>query len=262
MSSTTRDDKLLFLETTIQIDRVIGTQERRDTIRNNVQNRRLCTSGHVMGEFNKTLIQDAIIFRDLLLSSRDVEEAVKRLVKFNRRYSHTVDLLMTLGFDKDKQATLERLENFIEWRGHDHFWEGIDESYYTDEVGCVLRSWSPVQDKNGEYDWTGLKCLKNYPPLCQVMTFIERHRDVLATFVDAGNGSSRANVAKAAEAFGEILADRDVPFGERSNCYPISDTLIALEANADAEIYSSDGDYRVICEILGRILYSEQPIAD
>ena len=118
-----------------------------------------------------------------------------------------------------------------------------------------------MQNENGGYDLTGLKCLKNDPPLCKVMVFIERYRDVLATFVDAGYGSSRANVAKAAEAFGDILAGRDVPFGERSNCYPISDTLIALEANADAEIYSTDGDYHVICEILGRILYSEQPIA-
>ena len=75
----------------------------------------------------------------------------------------------------------------------------------------------------------------------------------------AAKSHGRDNVAKAASAFDGILSGQDVPFGERSNCYVISDTLIVLEAPADAEIYSTDGDVHAICDIVGQPQYSEVP---
>ena len=110
MLETTHDDKLLFLETTIQIDRIIGTQERRNTIRHNVQTWRLCTSAHVLGEFNRTLISDAVIFRNLLLSSPNLQEAVKRLGSYDRRFPRTVGLLATLGFDRQQRVKDETVD--------------------------------------------------------------------------------------------------------------------------------------------------------
>lgn len=253
MPQESPDDTPLFLETTVQIDRVIGTDARRRAIRASTRNRPLCTSGHVLGEFNRTLIRDAIIFRDLLRTSPDVGDAVKRLPSFiPRRTKRTVDLLASLGFDNDKQLTLERLEMFIEWRGHDHFWDSIAD--HTSEVGCVLQSWTSEPDGNGDYDLDGLKCLKNRPPSCKVMPFIERNREALESLVASGKQSNRDNVVSAANAFEGILAGDDVPYGEKSNCYRISDTLIALEAPDEAEIYSTDGDVKIICEILGKDL--------
>ena len=134
MSSEENFDSVVFLETTIQIDRVIGTQDRRNSIRYNIEHRRVCTSGHVLGEFNKTLIRDAVTFRDLLVSSPNFGEAVKRLQRYDRRFPRTVDLLATLGFDGEKQTALERLENFIEWQAHDHFWESVDRIASSDDV--------------------------------------------------------------------------------------------------------------------------------
>ena len=103
MSEPTLDERPLFLETTTQVDRVIGTQNRRNTIRHNIQNRRLCTSGHVLGEFNKTLILDAITFRNLLLSSPNVEEAVKRLQRYDRRFPR----LFYIGTEKKFELWIE-----------------------------------------------------------------------------------------------------------------------------------------------------------
>ena len=209
-----------------------------------------------MGEFNRTLIKDAIIFRDLLLTSSSVEDAVKRLPSFtSRRSKRTVALLATLGFDGDKQRTIERLESFIEWRGHDHFRDSIDS--YTDEVGCVLKSWTPDTGGSSGYDLDGLKCLKNNPPPCEVMAFIEGNREVLESLVDVVGQGDRENVVSAANAFERILGGDDVPFGEGSNCYRIADTLIALESPDDAEIYSTDGDIRAICEVIGKDIYAQ-----
>ncbi len=263
MAQIPTEQESLFLETTIQIERVIGEQGRRDTIRHNIHGRNLCTSGHVLGEFNRTLIKDAIIFRDLLYTSPSVEEAVKRLGRYipsHRKYRRTIALLAFLGFDGDRQATLERLEDFIEWKAHDHFWDSIDKACFADEVGCVLKAWSPKRNDRGEYDIDGLKCLKENPPSCQVQAFIKQHRQIIEKIISSADHYDRPNLARAAKAFTEILSGKDVPFGERSNCYPISDALIVLEAPSDVAIYSTDGDVHDLCEILDKQRYIETTI--
>lgn len=143
------EDNLIFIDTTVQIDRIIGKDLRRNTIRRNLSGRRVTTSAHVLGEFNKTVLQDAVIFRNLVASSPNVGEAIKRLNKYGRSYSRTIELLVTLGFDNDKQLTLDRFDDFIEMHAHDQFWESIDLSAYTDEVGCILKEWEPDPDQHG-----------------------------------------------------------------------------------------------------------------
>ena len=257
MVETSSDTPFVFLETTIQIDRIIGTQEQRDTIRRNLRGHRLTTSGHVLNEFNKTLLRDALTFRDLLQSSPDVGEAVKRLSRYSRKYARTVDLLATLGFENDKQVTIERLEDFIEWRAEFHFWDSIDRGDCTDDVGCVLKDWVPVQDETGNYDLNSLKCLKQSPPPCAVLQFIEERSALIGNFVATSNQSSNENVRKAGQALENILDGLDSPYGERSNCYLIADTMIVLESRSDSEVYSKDGDVREICGLLGRRSYME-----
>ncbi|MCI0441517.1 MAG: hypothetical protein L0177_20635 [Chloroflexi bacterium] len=258
MQRQPRNQSRLFLETTIQIDKVIGAQARRDAINLNLRGRRLCTSGHVLGEYNRALIRSAIIFRDLLRTSPDVGEALKRLPTYiGRHYSRIVRLLATLGIDDDKQLTLERLENFVEFQAHIYFWRDIDEDGLSDEVGCVLKDWRPTRESDGRYDVTGLACRKDDPPPCQVARFIEQNGTALEKFSRSASGHRRRNVNRAAKAFDRILDGSDTPYGERANCYAISDTLIVLEAPNDAEIYSTDGDVHAICEILGKPVHVE-----
>lgn len=258
MSEVIHDQKILFLETTIQIDRVIGGQDQRDIIRRNTHGQCLCTSGYVLAEYNRTLIKDAITFRNLLLTSPDVDEAIKRFGKYpqNRKFPRLMFLLATLGFDKEKQNILDRLQKFIDWQAYDLFWDSIDRARSIDEVGCAHSKWQVKQGETGQYDTDGLKCLKASPPACGVTNFVEKNRSVLEKFVSTGCSSSRANVVKAAKLFDNILNGRDVPFGIQ-NCYVISDTLIVLEAFSEAYVYSTDGDIHVICEIIGNRRYSE-----
>lgn len=258
MSEVRPEDGFLFLETTIQISRVIAQDRQRATIRLNTLGRRLCTSGYVLAEYNRTLIKDAITFHKLLLTSPSVAEAVKRSAKYpqNRKFPRTMVLLATLGFDEDKQNTLDRIERFIDWQAHDLFWESIDAARSIDEVGCVHSQWQAELQETGQYDLEGLRCVKAKPPACGIMTFIEKNRRELDNFISAASTCSRPNVAKAAEAFDRILSGQDTPFGERS-CYRVADVLIVLEAPSDAEIYSTDGDVHAICGIIGKLLYAE-----
>ena len=261
MTDHESNDGILFLETTAQIDRIIGEKERRDAIRRDISGRTVSTSGHVLGEFNKTLMRDAVTFRDLLISSESVGEAIKRLRTFDRSYPRTVDLLATLGLDDDKQNTIDRLEKFIDWQGHDKFWENISPGVYVDEVGCVLKQWVPQRGVDGSYDLRGLKCLRGTPPPCGVQQFINRHQDEIRKFAHDAANAQRRNVLRSAQALSDILNGNDVPYGERSNCYVIADTMIVLESPELCEMYTTDGDVIAICEILGRRAFRADPLS-
>lgn len=260
MSDLALEQKSIFLETTVQIGRVIGDQQERETIRRNTDSHHLCTSGHVLAEFNRTLIKDAVTFRNLLLTSPDVGEAVKRFGKYpkNRKFPRLVFLLATIGFDSDKQNTLDRLEIYIEWKLGYLFWESIDRECYADGVRCAHRQWQAEQEETGAYDIDGLRCLKASPPACGVADFVQVNGSALEQFVSVGRVCERTNVREAAELLDAILNGTESPFGIQ-NCYTISDTLIVLEAPSEAEIYSTDGDIHAICEILGKSQYSETP---
>ncbi len=250
--------ELLFLETTIQIERVIGTSQRRQTIRHNLEGRRLCTSGYVLAEYNRTLIKDAITFYDILLTSPTVEEAVTRSAKYarSRKFPRMMLLLASLGFDGDKQRTLERLEAFIEWRAHAHFFESMDVSCYCDEIMCDIRQWRPSFQET-MYDTSALECLKGGQPTCSVQRFIDSHIDTLKNFISKGSGHEREGVDNAAKAFQKVIVDKQTPFNERF-CYKLGDTLIILEASDESNIYSSDGDVVAIAVIVGKNLHREE----
>lgn len=262
MSNIAHEQKLIFLETTVQIGRIIGSHEERENIRRNIDGQRLCTSGHVLAEFNRTLIKDAVTFRNLLLTSPDVGEAVKRFGKYpkNRKFPRLVFLLATLGFDNDKQNTLDRLETYIEGKLHDLFWESMEQECYSDGVRCAHREWQAEQQETGTYDTDGLRCQKASPPACGVADFVHMNRSTLEQFVSAGRVCLRTNVSEAAELLDAILNGTESPFGMR-NCCTISDTLIVLEVPSEAEIYSTDGDIHAICEILDKNQCSETPIS-
>ena len=258
MRDKAHEQKLIFLETTVQIGRVIGDQQERERIRHNLDGQRLCTSGHVLAEFNRTLVKDAATFRNLLLTSPDVGEAVKRFGRYpkTRKFPRLIFLLATIGFDKDKQNTLDRLQTYIEGKLHDLFWESIDQEYYTDGVRCAHRQWQAEQDESGAYNTDGLRCSKASPPACGVADFIDINRSAFQQFASAARACPRINVSKAAELLDAILNGTESPFGMQ-NSYIISDVLIVLEAPSEAEIYSTDGDIHTICEILNKSKCSE-----
>lgn len=252
----------IFLETTIQIDKIIGLQEVRETIRHNLRGNTACTSGHVFAEFKKTLVKDATLFRNILLTSPDVKEAVLRFTKSysrGRKYPRTISLLAILGLDNDRQNTLSRLEYFIECQAEDVFWESIDQPLSTDKIKCIYQAWSPEKDRDGSYGTKSLTCVKNRKPECLVFSFIKDNRTLIQHFITRADKAERASNKKAADVFQSIISGQDVPYGQE-NCYCLSDVLIVIEANPEYEVYSHDGDVTEICGIFGRSVFAERAL--
>lgn len=249
----------VFLETTIQIDKVIGEQDTRDTIRHNLDKRVACTCGHVLAEYKKTLVKDAITFRNLLLTSPDVSTAVIRFgsrYSRSRKYPRVINLLENLGRDQDKYNTLARLESFIDWQAEDHFWESIEPSLCVDNIKCPRQHWQPSKDPTGQYDTEGLRCLKGTSTKCAVSEFIQQKAVATGQLIKSGQTSARPSIVNAAALFKRILSKTDVPYGEK-NCYALSDALIVLEALPEHDVYSHDQDVHEICKILGHSSHKE-----
>jgi hypothetical protein len=64
---STDSEQVVFLETTVQIERLFwGTPERRGQIQSHIAGKRCATSSYVFMEFNRTVLQDLLFVRSLI----------------------------------------------------------------------------------------------------------------------------------------------------------------------------------------------------
>ena len=109
----------LFLETTIQIERVVGLPERKESIKEKIVRRTLRSSTLVLREFKERLLHKCILLLELVLRYEhraDVETAISRM------FSNTQILLQlwaqvqreTIGDGAyDRELVIETLKSYI-----------------------------------------------------------------------------------------------------------------------------------------------------
>ncbi len=69
----------LFLDITIQIERIVGDRTRQSALRNELANYRLVTSTYVLGEYLRTLVKDAIQLHRLVVQHTHLDEVITYL---------------------------------------------------------------------------------------------------------------------------------------------------------------------------------------
>lgn len=103
----------LFLETTIQIERIVGSPERREKIRNQLTSKSLKTSTFVLREFKERLLHKCILLLELVLCYEhraDVETAISQM------FSDTKILLQLwaqVQRDADNIVSLTELSDYV-----------------------------------------------------------------------------------------------------------------------------------------------------
>lgn len=254
----------LFLETSVQVDRVIGDRDTQGAILRNCRGCTLVSSFRVLGEFIDTLIHDTVILHRLIADSPSVGEALRRFSKFPglrfrpRRQQRAIALFgnMTEEGEAPREEVLARLERMIDWQLLARFHDEL--SHVVNHSDCVKARWKP-QRLGASYDMSGLRCVKENPPDCRIAPFLEEQRLTLESLVHAlGRVVARdKGLREARAALQKVLAGTDVPFG--TNCYVLADTIIALEAPDDAPIYTTnERHFRPLAEAIGKKLFSPQ----
>ncbi len=247
----------LFLETTVQIERVVGLPERKESIKNRIARRGLRSSTLVLREFKERLLHKCILLLELVLRYEhrtDVETAMSRM------FSDTKILLQlwaqvqreTIGDGAyDRELIIETLKSYIEG--------GLEKRFYrlsiqvSDDTACEIAR-EEVHIKHGFYV-LNVYCNREKVN-CNLPAFTERHENAFLTMQrsipNAQTKDERDELSQIVAVYQDAKNHNDFNRvkGQR-NCNALSDATIALEAG-DAIIYTTDRDFEFICPACNR----------
>jgi hypothetical protein len=252
--------KSIFLETTIQADRILGTKKRKETVIKNLKDKSLLSSRTVLGEFINTFIHDAAVYYNLIVDSPNAEEALKRLPHIrqrvtNRRIAIFASVAEESGWDR--LDILDKLEQWIEWGLIKRFNQGIA---LLSGTNCRKTEATPIKDGD-QYiiPIPGLSCTKTPTRACNIEAFIDINKKEFSKIIERlENLVTKDNDQNNAIGEGKkVLAEEEKPFGQ--TCQTLKDVIIAIEAPENSCIYTSNiTHFRPICEALQKDLYIEE----
>lgn len=265
----------IFLETSIQIERFMY-REREPIILHNLYGRRIHTSCYVFSEFRRTLLKD-IDFIHSVVWDKWASKGIHRM--------HLPELLDYLSKEKQIRSN-RRLRRFlwiaaglVECFGSDPvptsdvlIWldehiEAFAKAFFLVEFfepgmraqlvqSHCLYDCDLAKDDHNLTD--GMRCRRD-DATCVLPEFLESNRpqllEILAAMKDAPSDRRDDRAIRVLEV---LLADKDFQRAKgQRNCWPLGDTIIALEAPQGAQIYTLDRHFDVICQALGKRRYEE-----
>lgn len=242
----------MFLDTTVQADRVTAALPTRGAIAKALENCRLLTSTYVMGEFKQTFLHDAVLFHKLLTDSRTTAEALNRLERYKERPAKRMVRVFARIMEEgpedkpsmDKPSMLSRLVRMVEWQLVDNFLFNIDR--VLDGTGCARARVQPVRC-NGTYNFP-VRCRKADPPRCGVADYIAAHKRQLLAVAEH-LVTDDADLQRLLRSVGSVL-EGGSPRG--NTCKSISDLLIALEVPKDAVLATTNTrHFAPLAQVLG-----------
>jgi hypothetical protein len=265
----------VFLETSIQIDRFMW-RERNPVILYNLLDKQVHTSCYVFAEFRRTLLRDLRFVysvtkdqwgagdeREMCLS--DLLDILSRArgVRSERRFRRFLwiasDLLRCFGNDPVPVSdVLEWLDEHIDIFAEEFFlmdfpeFNGkVEEVEYHCSSDCDLAK----DDRNLDR----IRCRRG-EARCSLSELLEAHKEHLRAILDAfENAASIKQDNRAMGVLQRLLASNDFEKAKgQRNCWPLGDTIIALEVPENVPVYTLDHHFDVICEALGKEQYEEQ----
>ncbi len=251
MSASTK----LFLDTTIQIERITATRTRQQEIAAILHGNQVITSTYVLGEYLRTLVADAALLYRLVCDTEqlyDVETQIAHL--FNKR-SASRCLLLWAAFHRsgvyDRTMILSKLRIYLQYGLVNRFMVGIDE--LIDSTDCGLAKERPLLITDRCQLRT--QCTRSVRE-CALELFLTQHRSAIAVLAEGLRHHADRSLARLSQLCMQILEDPNVARGRNCTWY-LGDLVIALEAPLDVEIYTTNlRHFEPICTLLGKKVYS------
>lgn len=234
----------LFLETTIQIERIFG--RKKEEIVKFLSDKEALSSNYVLMEFKRTMLKDCISLYSFLKEEKGLEGTLMRLSEL-RVYEHRTAVRISKILSRlsdsntlEYEKVLTKLEDLIESELLEEFFYRVN---LIDETKCGLAN--EEVHKNETYS-LNLSC-KREEKKCEIEAFVlkneESFRKLLNELQTNEEFEGVCNVIK------EILKDSKKVRG-RKNCWKLGDCIISLEAPKDYKIFTTDHHYKQICNSL------------
>jgi len=264
-----RQKRKIFLETSIQIERILGSFKRREQIRENLVDATVFTSSYVFMEFRRAVLQAVAhvltLVRQIQYDGENVIDlselmrmvAMGRSIRFSVRTIQRVILVLSYIFSAfptsfvESDTLIDYLELQLNWRLKELFFEGVSE--YIIHTDCdLVRPNIPI----GDYVQNRLSCnAKN--ATCTLVAFLSQYQDKLRAMEQVLTAASDDEInPRTLTALKRINSNVTKALGERT-CWSLGDVIIALETPDDVYIYTTDRHFDLICSVLGKQRFIE-----
>lgn len=262
----------IFLDTTIQIDRVGGSMKRQVELEKKLANYRLITSAYVLGEYLRTIVKDAIYLYGLVDECTYLDEVITYLGRHpNKRESSR--MMMILGgllrssriippsFQLQTRSDFQdRLSRYIEIGLLKHFMLGISEIVDSTQCGLAHERPQLVSLPNADLLSYQLRsqCIRRVRE-CDLAERMATWRPELKALADGLAHESDPVLVRIGQLARQIIEDPVVARGRNCTWY-LGDLVIALELPSDVPLYTTNvRHFAPILAILGKRLHEGPP---
>jgi hypothetical protein len=249
----------VFLDTTIQIERVTATRARQAEIARALAGVHTITSTYVLGEYLRTLVQDALVLYNLVQTTDQPYDVETKMAQLLNKRSASRCLLVWASLHRAgvyTQAKLVRsLQGYIEYGLINRFMIGVDE--VLDTTACGLARERPIPI--GETYRLRTQCTRQVKECALAERLIE-HQLTIRILADGLRNHPEAALARMGELCQQVLEDPDLARGRNCTWY-LGDLVIALELPTDVLLYTTNRrHFEPLCALLGKQLY-EPPVS-
>lgn len=248
----------VFLETTVQIRRLLYAPSIRQTIQGTLQAYETLTSTYVWMEVQRTVGQDFRYLIDLILDRQP--PTIPRLISYlgesrgifsSRSLGRMIQIVAQL-LDELHDPAIEPIEvvyllrRQCTWMLHHEFFVGVDHVLDTTMCDLVRPDYTVVTG--------GRMSCRRETARCALPDLLNDHADALQQ-LQADTSALTALNARTRRALREITSDPNQAKGER-NCWSLGDLIIVLECPPDAALWSTNlSHFEPLCRVLGRLLF-------
>lgn len=248
----------IFLETTIQIQRLIYDQSVRQSINDTLNGYEVLTSTYVWMEVQRTVSQDYQYLIDLLIIRKPTTLAqlmhyvgegqniysARRIGRMMQIMAQIVDYFQELSIEPFEVA--DYLRNQRLWAIRHGFFDGVHKTI--DTTVCDLVKPDYVVSKGGR-----MSCRRETAE-CALPSLLNKHNTSIQQIVMDPSQLSTLDVS-AQQVLSKIANDTSLAKGER-NCWPLGDLIITLECPTDALLWTTNiSHFKPLCDLFGRQLY-------
>ncbi len=248
MSSLAEETRAVFLDTTVQIARFVGTKQSKKEIRQKLIGALPLTGLVVRQEWKRRLLTDAKyvlgVLRQKNLSYAETLQHINRKLTSNRflgrKLSICLDLLAT-GLGSEASDAGERLENYLIMLLEDglSLFDVTAELVRTSNCGCALQD--ILIDHSGTYNLGPLKC--SSAGSCGVSKLFDLNHDSLRSIlreVKALPEKEKTDELASAELLIERYLNGEVEITSESPCLRYGDITISLESKGIQKFFTAN----------------------
>ncbi len=254
----------LFLDTSIQIQRILGPLAASSAIDRHLARRDVTavTSRYVLMEYQRSLVADFAHVQRQFVTARTPREALAWIVSGRRAFrprslARCVQVAaLALGEQPVISLTLARdiLDIYLRSTLLDRFHHRV--SLLPDPIGCDLVAGGVSRQPDGVY--TVADACRKETAACRLPDFMAERQPELRAIVEhlAAHPNAIKDQPRVERLLAAVLADPRAALGQAA-CWPLGDVIIALQVPPGALLWTLDRqDFAALSVPLGLELYT------